>query len=131
MELMTHPPLYGDRQKKKLMAWLEYKIWRAEQRSKAAESLRAGDKEIRFGKVQQTSDTSATPVTAVTSARHHSWSQIMLVPVTVVPDPRDGEPLLFLDEDEFNLAREDPRIGCLHCNMSLHEGWDRPCEGAA
>lgn len=95
---------------------------------KISEPPRAAGKAESVGKVWQTSDTSDTLDTPV---KHHTWSQIILVPVEIVPDPKDGEPVLFIDQETcYRLATEDPRVGCLDCNMSLDEGWDTPCEGA-
>lgn len=129
MELMTQ--LSADKPyQTSLRLWLELKFSRLERWFRFGGPSRAAGKTDSAGKVRLTSDTAATPVTPVTLAKHHTWTQIMLVPVTVVPDPDDGEPMLFLDEEAFRLAKEDPRVGCLHCSMSLDEGWDIPCDGS-
>lgn len=59
----------------------------------------------------------------------HVWVQILMLPVEILPDPSDGEPVILYDDDQYQHSKDDPRIGCLLCNMSLDQGWDTPCPG--
>ena len=126
MSLIVRQPNNWEKLERSIEEWLTTVMDNLERRLRAGSWLRAAGKTEPLGKVQKTSVTLATPDTP---ARHHSWTQILMVPVTVVPDPADGEPILFFDEEALRLARDDPRVGCIICSMSLDEGWDTPCEG--
>jgi hypothetical protein len=59
-----------------------------------------------------------------TDTRQHTWREIRVTPVTVMPG-LDGEPITIELPDEAPSVQ----VGCFTCNMGLEEGYEVGCPG--
>lgn len=64
----------------------------------------------------------------ITRTKEHHWVKHVITPVAVLSGP-EGEPVVFVDPDQQQIAEDDAVYGCDHCGEPMATHFDTDCKG--
>lgn len=60
--------------------------------------------------------------------KQHHWVKHVITPVAVLSGA-DGEPVVFVDPDQQEIAEQDAVYGCDNCSQPMATHFNTECEG--